>query len=76
VNIIWDINGNQFQNTEYDPWGKVSRSDGNVDPNHRLRGMDRDNSRRNVSVGQRQSLARSGKQKRLVLVYDSDQRKL
>ena len=32
VNIISDFNGNQVQLTEYDPWSKVSRSEGNVDP--------------------------------------------
>ena len=42
VNIISDFNGNQVQNTEYDPWGKVSRSDGNVDPTHRFTGQELD----------------------------------
>lgn len=42
MNIISDINGNQVQLNEYDPWGKVSRSDGNVDPNHRFTGQELD----------------------------------
>lgn len=42
VNIISDLNGNQVQLNEYDPWGKVSRSEGNVDPTHRFTGQELD----------------------------------
>jgi len=39
VNVISDVNGARVQLTEYDPWGKVSRSEGNVDPEHRFTGQ-------------------------------------
>jgi RHS repeat-associated protein len=42
VNVITDANGVQVQVNEYDPWGKVSRSVGNVDPNHRFTGQELD----------------------------------
>jgi RHS repeat-associated protein len=43
VNVITDDdpihNGARQQLTEYDPWGKVSRIEGNVDPEHRFTGQ-------------------------------------
>jgi len=42
VNIISDINGNQVQLTEYDPWGKVSLSVNAVDLTHRFTGQELD----------------------------------
>jgi RHS repeat-associated protein len=42
VNVITDINGAQVQLNEYDPWGKVSKSTGNVDPTHRFTGKELD----------------------------------
>jgi RHS repeat-associated protein len=42
VNIISDISGAQLQLTEYDPWGKVSRSDGIADSTHRFTGQELD----------------------------------
>jgi RHS repeat-associated protein len=39
VNVISDINAARVQLTEYDPWGKVSRSEGNVDPENRFTGQ-------------------------------------
>jgi hypothetical protein len=43
VNVITDADGLQVQVNEYDPWGKVSRSEGsNVDPNHRFTGQELD----------------------------------
>jgi RHS repeat-associated protein len=42
VNVITDISGARVQLTEYDPWGKVSRSDGNVDPSRRFTGQELD----------------------------------
>jgi hypothetical protein len=32
VNVITDIFGARIQLTEYDPWGKVTRSEGTADP--------------------------------------------
>jgi RHS repeat-associated protein len=42
VNVITDISGNRVQLTEYDPWGKVSRTEGNADPSHRFTGQELD----------------------------------
>ncbi|MBI4528352.1 MAG: hypothetical protein HY695_31545, partial [Deltaproteobacteria bacterium] len=42
VNVITDIGGNRVQLVEYDPWGNVSRSEGNIDPNHRFTGQELD----------------------------------
>jgi RHS repeat-associated protein len=42
VNVITNADGVQVQVNEYDPWGKVSRSVGNVDPNHRFTGQELD----------------------------------
>ena len=42
VNVISDINGGQVQLNEYDPWGKISRSDGSADSNHRFTGQEFD----------------------------------
>ncbi len=42
VNVITDITGNRVQLTEYDPWGKVSRSEGNADPSRRFTGQELD----------------------------------
>ena len=39
VNVITDLSGNKVQLTEYDPWGKVSRSEGNVEPERRFTGQ-------------------------------------
>jgi RHS repeat-associated protein len=39
TNIITDITGLRVQLTEYDPWGKVSRNDGTVDPEKRFTGQ-------------------------------------
>jgi RHS repeat-associated protein len=39
VNVITDESGARVQLTEYDPWGKVSRSEGNVDPENRFTGQ-------------------------------------
>jgi len=39
VNVITDINGAKVQLNEYDPWGKVSRTEGNVDPEKRFTGQ-------------------------------------
>jgi hypothetical protein len=39
VNVITDIIGNKVQLNEYDPWGKVSRTEGNVDPEKRFTGQ-------------------------------------
>lgn len=38
VNVITDIWAARVQLTEYDPWGKVSREEGTVDPNRRFTG--------------------------------------
>jgi hypothetical protein len=37
VNVITDLSGNRVQLNEYDPWGSVSRSEGNIDPTHRFK---------------------------------------
>jgi RHS repeat-associated protein len=42
VNVITNISGTRVQLTEYDPWGKVSRSEGNADPSHRFTGQELD----------------------------------
>jgi RHS repeat-associated protein len=44
VNIISDINAGQVQLNEYDPWGKVSRSEtvSNPEPTHRFTGQEFD----------------------------------
>src|SRR3972149_151018 len=42
VNVITDATGLKLQLTEYDPWGKVSRTDGNADPTHRFTGKELD----------------------------------
>jgi RHS repeat-associated protein len=39
VNVITDISGTRVQLNEYDPWGKVSRTEGNVDPEKRFTGQ-------------------------------------
>jgi RHS repeat-associated protein len=39
VNVITDFSGNKVQLNEYDPWGKVSRTEGNVDPEKRFTGQ-------------------------------------
>jgi RHS repeat-associated protein len=39
TNVITDINGARVQLNEYDPWGKVSRNDGTVDPEKRFTGQ-------------------------------------
>ena len=39
VNVITDMNGVKVQLNEYDPWGKVSRTEGNVDPEKRFTGQ-------------------------------------
>jgi hypothetical protein len=39
VNVITDIGGVRVQLVEYDPWGKVSRTEGNVDPSRRFTGQ-------------------------------------
>jgi len=39
TNVITDISGLRVQLTEYDPWGKVSRNDGTVDPEKRFTGQ-------------------------------------
>ena len=39
VNVITDINAARVQLNEYDPWGKVSRTEGNVDPEKRFTGQ-------------------------------------
>jgi RHS repeat-associated protein len=44
VNVITDKNGGRVQLIEYDPWGGVSRNEGdiNVDPTHRFTGKELD----------------------------------
>ena len=42
VNVITDILGAMAQLDEYDPWGKVSRSEGSVDPTKRFTGKELD----------------------------------
>jgi RHS repeat-associated protein len=42
VNIITKLDGTRAQLTEYDPWGKVSRQEGNADPSHRFTGQELD----------------------------------
>jgi len=42
VNIISNESGYQVQLTEYDPWGKISRSEGLADPTHRFTGQQLD----------------------------------
>jgi len=42
VNVITDSYASRVQLTEYDPWGKVSRSEGSVDPTHRFTGQELD----------------------------------
>jgi RHS repeat-associated protein len=42
VNVITDIFGVRIQLNEYDPWGKVSRSDGTADLNKRFTGKELD----------------------------------
>jgi RHS repeat-associated protein len=42
VNVITNISGAQVQLNEYDPWGKVSKSVGSVDPTHRFTGKELD----------------------------------
>ncbi len=39
TNVITDISGARVQLNEYDPWGKVSRTEGNVDPEKRFTGQ-------------------------------------
>jgi RHS repeat-associated protein len=42
VNVITDITGGRVQLVEYDPWGGVSRSEGNIDPTHKFTGKELD----------------------------------
>jgi RHS repeat-associated protein len=42
VNVITDTSGTRVQLVEYDPWGQVSRSEGNADPTHRFTGKELD----------------------------------
>jgi RHS repeat-associated protein len=42
VNVITDGNGVQIQVNEYDPWGKISRSEGAADPTHAFTGQEID----------------------------------
>jgi RHS repeat-associated protein len=42
VNVITDITGGRVQLVEYDPWGSVSRSEGNIDPTHKFTGKELD----------------------------------
>jgi RHS repeat-associated protein len=42
VNVITDMTGGRVQLTEYDPWGGVSRNEGDVDPTHRFTGKELD----------------------------------
>lgn len=42
VNVITDANGLQIQVNEYDPWGKLSRSEGSADPTHAFTGQEID----------------------------------
>jgi RHS repeat-associated protein len=42
VNVITDINGAEAQRNEYDPWGAVSKSIGNIDQTHRFTGQELD----------------------------------
>jgi RHS repeat-associated protein len=42
VNVITDIIGGLAQLNEYDPWGGISRSEGNIDMNHRFTGQELD----------------------------------
>ena len=40
VNVITDASAVKVQLNEYDPWGKVSRSEGSTDPTHRFTACD------------------------------------
>jgi RHS repeat-associated protein len=42
INVITDEASQRIQLTEYDPWGKVSRSEGTGDPNKRFTGKELD----------------------------------
>jgi RHS repeat-associated protein len=42
VNVITDGSGARCQLNEYDPWGSVSKQDGNCDPTHRFTGKELD----------------------------------
>ena len=42
VNVITNFSGTRAQLNEYDPWGGVSRSEGNIDPTHRFNGKELD----------------------------------
>lgn len=42
INVITKLDGTRSQLTEYDPWGKVSRQEGNADPSHRFTGQELD----------------------------------
>jgi RHS repeat-associated protein len=42
VNVITDGNGARCQLNEYDPWGSVSKQDGNCDPTHKFTGKELD----------------------------------
>jgi len=42
VNVVTDESGTRVQLVEYDPWGQVSRSEGNADPTHGFTGKELD----------------------------------
>jgi RHS repeat-associated protein len=42
INVLSDFNGARLQLNEYDPWGKVSRAEGNTEPTHRFTGQELD----------------------------------
>jgi RHS repeat-associated protein len=42
INLITDAQGLKLQLIEYDPWGKVSREEGNADPSRRFTGKELD----------------------------------
>jgi RHS repeat-associated protein len=42
INVVSDLNGYRLELFEYDPWGKISRSEGAGDPNHRFTGQEFD----------------------------------
>jgi RHS repeat-associated protein len=42
LNVITDLSGARVQLVEYDPWGQVSRAEGDADPTHRFTGKELD----------------------------------
>jgi RHS repeat-associated protein len=42
INVITNAGGTRAQLVEYDPWGKVTRSEGDADPRHRFTGQELD----------------------------------